>query len=77
MIHSAAVIKISTDKTESLSSSIICFVYRSNKADIVTVRSQSCKRLFKKLKTFFFLHQLETTTEDSNTTHEKWRQKMK
>lgn len=46
MIHSAAVIKISTDKTESLSSSIICFVYRSNKADIVAVRSQSCKRLF-------------------------------
>lgn len=37
MIHSAAVIKISTDKTESLSSSIICFVYRSNKADIVAV----------------------------------------
>lgn len=36
MIHSAAVIKISTDKTESLSSSII-FVYRSNRADIVAV----------------------------------------
>lgn len=39
MIHGAAVIKISTDKTESLLSDIICSVFSSNKEDITAVLS--------------------------------------